>query len=100
MSAGACCMVHDELSSSPVSTLSAVRQDSPRTVTVTVAVVDPRTPVAVGDPATFFGLAPEGGPGIRVETQAEAGGTLAYELFVGVGDRVPRVYVDGESAGD
>jgi alanine racemase len=67
---------------------------------VTVAVVDPRTPVAVGDPATFFGLAPEGGPGIRVETQAEAGGTLAYELFVGVGDRVPRVYVDGESAGD
>ncbi|HIF96568.1 MAG TPA: alanine racemase [Myxococcales bacterium] len=63
---------------------------------VTVAVLDPMVPVAVGDPATFFGLAPEGGPGIRVEAQAEAAGTLAYELLVGVGDRVSRVYVDGQ----
>ncbi|HIG00756.1 MAG TPA: alanine racemase [Myxococcales bacterium] len=63
---------------------------------LTVAVADPGAPLAVGDPAGFFGAAPEGGPGIRVEEQAEAAGTLAYELLVRVGDRVPRVSVDSE----
>ena len=58
-----------------------------------VAVTDPAAEIAVGDSATFFGRPPEGGEGIRVEEQAEAAGTLAYELLVRVGDRVPRTFV-------
>ncbi len=61
---------------------------------VSVEVADPAVPVSVGDPATFFGRAPEGEGGIPVEEQAEAAGTLAYELLVRVGDRVPRIAVD------
>ena len=63
---------------------------------LTVAVADPGAPLGVGDWASFFGPSPEGGPGIRVEEQAEAAGTLAYELLVRVGDRVPRVSIEAE----
>lgn len=53
-------------------------------------------PVALGDEATLFGEAPEGAPGperrLPVEEAAEAAGTIAYELLVRVGGRVPRVY--------
>ena len=62
---------------------------------VTVAVDDPEARVAVGDPASFFGASPEGGAGIAVEEQAKAAGTLAYELLVRVGDRLPRVPLEG-----
>jgi len=63
---------------------------------LTVVVTDPAAALAVGDPATFFGSPPEGGSGIRVEEQAEAAGTLAYELLVRVGDRIPRVPLAGD----
>jgi alanine racemase len=61
-------------------------------------------PVELGDEAVFFGPAPggEGGlpatdwPGIPVEEQAAAAGTLAYELLVGVGRRLARQVVDGD----
>jgi len=61
-------------------------------------------PVELGDEAVFFGPAPggEGGlpatdwPGIPVEEQAAAAGTLAYELLVGVGRRLTRQVVDGD----
>lgn len=46
--------------------------------------------VEVGDWATYFGVSSEGDGGIRVEEQAEAAGTVAYELLVSVGSRVPR----------
>ena len=53
-------------------------------------------PVALGDEATLFGEAPQGAPGperrLPVEEAAEAAGTIAYELLVRVGGRVPRVY--------
>ncbi len=62
---------------------------------VTVAVDDPEVRLAVGDPASFFGASPEGGAGIAVEEQAEAAGTLAYELLIRVGDRLPRVPLEG-----
>jgi alanine racemase len=62
---------------------------------VTVAVDDPAASLAVGDPASFFGMAPEGGCGIPVEEQAEAAGTLAYELLVRVGGRLPRIPLEG-----
>lgn len=58
-----------------------------------VAVTEPSPEIAVGDLATFFGKPPEGGAGIRVEEQAEAAGTLAYELLIRVGGRVPRTFV-------
>ena len=61
---------------------------------VTVAVSDPAVSLGVGDPAVFFGRAPDGEGGIPVEDQAEAAGTLAYELLVGVGERVPRIAVE------
>ncbi len=44
--------------------------------------------VAVGDEAVVFG------PEHSVEHLAEAAGTIPYEILVGVGPRVPRVYVD------
>ncbi len=47
-------------------------------------------PVAVGDEALVFG-AGEGTP--PVEALAEAAGTIAYEILVGVGARVPRIAV-------
>jgi len=54
------------------------------------------SPIEVGDPATYFGPPSEGGGGITVEEQAEAAGTLAYELLVSVGIRVPRQPSEGD----
>ncbi len=48
--------------------------------------------VAPGDEAVIFGA------GLPVEEVAEAAGTLAYELLVRVGSRVPRVTVGDEHA--
>ena len=47
-------------------------------------------PVALGDEALLFGESAQGR--LPVEAAAEAAGTLAYELLVRVGSRVPRVY--------
>jgi alanine racemase len=47
--------------------------------------------VSVGEPAIAFGTG--AGGSLRVEALAAAAGTLAYELLVRVGARVPRVYV-------
>ncbi len=74
---------------------------------VTVDCGDAR--IALGDEAVFVGLpgAPcaasdsarppvagfGSGPGIAVEDQAAVAGTLAYELFVRFGDRLPRRHV-------
>jgi alanine racemase len=61
---------------------------------ITVDVGD--APVGLGDEATFFGSADgapssaERRPGVPVEEVAEAAGTIAYELLVRVGGRVPR----------
>jgi alanine racemase len=49
------------------------------------------TPVEIGDPVLVFGTPPGGGAPLRVEEVAEAAGTVAYELLVRVGARVPRV---------
>jgi alanine racemase len=46
-------------------------------------------PVALGDEAILFGAGQ--GAELRVEEAADAAGTLAYELLVRVGSRVPRV---------
>jgi alanine racemase len=46
-------------------------------------------PVALGDEAILFGAGQ--GAELRVEEAAEAAGTIAYELLVRVGSRVPRV---------
>lgn len=50
-------------------------------------------PVCIGDEAVFFGQ-PQNGLRLSVEDVAEAAGTIAYELLVRVGARVPRVFVD------
>jgi len=55
---------------------------------VTVDVGDAR--VGLGDEAVLFGRG--AGGELPVEEAAEAAGTLAYELLVRVGGRVPRVY--------
>lgn len=47
-------------------------------------------PTKVGDQATFFGRASQTEEGISVEAQAEAAGTLPYELLTSVGARVHR----------
>ena len=50
--------------------------------------------IAVGDEAVIFGRS-EDGTLLRADEQAAATGTIAYELFVRVGSRVPRVVHDG-----
>ena len=52
--------------------------------------------VEVGDSATYFGVSSEGDGGIPVEDQSAAADTIAYELLVGVGNRLPREPSDGE----
>jgi alanine racemase len=47
-------------------------------------------PVALGDEALLFGESAQGS--LPVDEAAAAAGTLAYELLVRVGPRVPRVY--------
>ena len=49
-------------------------------------------PVEIGDPVLLFGAAE--GEQLPVEEVAEAAGTIAYELLVRVGRRVPRVLTD------
>jgi len=56
-------------------------------------------PVAVGDRAVLFGRTPEGGVQ-PIEPLAERAGTLAYELMVRVGRRVPRIEVEGRGRRD
>lgn len=61
--------------------------------------------VSLGDEATLFGrsadrpAAPDERPGIAVNAAAQAAGTLAYELMIRVGDRVPRRFVGGSDGG-
>lgn len=51
-------------------------------------------PVEVGDEAVLFGPPePTGAPPLRVEDLAEMAGTIANELLVRIGARVPRVFV-------
>jgi alanine racemase len=47
-------------------------------------------PAQVGDPVILFGVGQ--GATLRVEEVAEAAGTLAYEILVRIGRRVPRVF--------
>lgn len=54
-------------------------------------------PVEVGDEAIFFGAGAEGG--LLVEDAAVAAGTIAYELLVRVGARVPRTTLSGPPSG-
>jgi len=60
----------------------------------------PGDPQAARDPdaAPVPGFGP--GPGIAVEDQARAAGTLAYELLVRVGERLPRRHLSLEEGND
>lgn len=52
--------------------------------------------VAMGDEVTVFGTA----PAMTAEEMAAANGTIGYEMVCGVGERVPRLYVeDGQLVG-
>lgn len=57
------------------------------------------SPVEIGDIATIFGRTP-GGERIPVEGLAAAAGTVAYEILVGIGARVPRRVGAGAPPGD
>jgi alanine racemase len=57
------------------------------------------TAVDIGDVATIFGRTPEG-KRVSVEDFAEAAGTVAYEILVGIGARVPRWVGAGWPPGD
>ena len=46
--------------------------------------------VAIGDEVTVFGTA----PAMTAEEMAAANGTIGYEVVCGVGERVPRLYVE------
>ena len=46
--------------------------------------------VAMGDEVTVFGTA----PALTAEELAQANGTIGYEVVCGVGERVPRLYVE------
>lgn len=64
---------------------------------ITVEIGD--APVALGDEATFFGRSDERSndseapPGVPVNEAAAAAETLAYELMIRVGERVPRRFI-------
>jgi alanine racemase len=60
-------------------------------VSMDLASVDagPDSPAREGDPVLLFGT--DGSLTIRVEELAAAAGTIAYEILVGIGPRVPRV---------
>lgn len=62
-------------------------------ITVEIAPDEPQEEVAVGAEAVIFG-GDGAGAGVPVEEAAEAARTLAYELLVRVGSRVPRTLVD------
>ena len=46
--------------------------------------------VTIGDLVTVFGVA----PALTAEQLAAANGTIGYEVVCGVGERVPRLYVE------
>ncbi|MBE6806635.1 MAG: alanine racemase [Ruminococcaceae bacterium] len=46
--------------------------------------------VTIGDEVTVFGTA----PAVTAEELASANGTIGYEVVCGIGERVPRVYVE------
>ena len=50
--------------------------------------------VAVGDDVVLIGE--QGGESITATEWADVLGTIAHEVFCGIGPRVPRVVVDGE----
>ena len=52
--------------------------------------------VAIGDPVTVFGTE----PAMTAEQLAAANGTIGYEVVCGVGERVPRLYVQGDQLVD
>jgi alanine racemase len=52
--------------------------------------------VRVGDVVTLLGE--DGALAVPAEDLARTAGTISYEITCGVSDRVPRVYVEGESA--
>jgi len=56
------------------------------------------TGVAVGDEVVLIGG--QGGERITVEEIAKHAGTISYEIFCGIGPRVPRVYCGGPAADD
>jgi alanine racemase len=51
--------------------------------------------VRAGDAATFIGR--DGAEEIRVDEVAERCGTISYEILTGLGQRLPRVYLQGGS---
>ena len=46
--------------------------------------------VQIGDEVTVFGTA----PALTAEEMAAQNGTIGYEIVCGVGERVPRLYVE------
>lgn len=54
--------------------------------------------VAVGDEVVLLGS--QGAERIAVDELAPHAGTISYELFCGIGPRVPRVYLAGVTTGD
>ncbi|MFQ5698876.1 MAG: alanine racemase [Myxococcota bacterium] len=66
-------------------------------VSMDLATVDagPRAPTSEGQEVLVFGR--KGGQTIAVEELADAVGTLAYEILVGVGRRVPRLARDRDA---
>ena len=65
-------------------------------VTMDQIVVDcgPEAEVAVGDDVVLIGQ--QGAESLTASDWAEVLGTIAHEVFCGIGPRVPRVVVDGE----
>jgi alanine racemase len=61
------------------------------TMDLTMVDVTPLPEVAVGDEAVLFGK--QGGKEILVAEVAERAGTIAWEIFTGIGSRVRRVYM-------
>jgi alanine racemase len=51
---------------------------------------------AVGDEVVLLGS--QGGERITAEELAAHAGTISYEIFCGIGPRVPRVYSGGPAA--
>lgn len=69
---------------------------------LTVAIPDGDADVSVGDESILFGLGCDATGervGVPVEDAAETAGTLAYELLVRVGARVPRVVMGATEPG-
>jgi alanine racemase len=59
-------------------------------VTMDMTMVDVGdAPVRPGDVATIFGGV------VSLDQQAEAAGTISYELLTAIGPRVERIYTDG-----